>query len=104
MDAPQWARPGKDGGLTLAILARPGAKADQVVGVEQGRLKVKLKAPARDNLANEALIAFLSKLLGAPKSALEITAGHTARQKTIRVRSGITPDWSVVEQAAIEGS
>jgi hypothetical protein len=104
MNEPVWAKPGKDGGHALLILARPGAKTDQVVGVEEGRLKVKLKAPARDNLANEALIAFLSKLLGAPKSALEITAGHTARQKTIRVRPGTLPDWRGVEQAVIDGS
>ena len=95
-DHPPYASQGKDGNWRIQVLARPGAGKDVVDGVVEGRLKVKLQARAQNNQANEGLIAFLSKLLGLPKTALELAAGHTARKKTIRVSPGFSPDWSKV--------
>jgi hypothetical protein len=38
-----------------------------------------------DGFANEELIRFLADLLGVPGRAVEITAGHSGRQKTVRI-------------------
>lgn len=93
---PDFVSAGKDGGWRIQVLARPGSGRDALEEVVEGRLKVKLRAQAQDNQANEGLIAFLAKLLGLPKTALELAAGHTARKKTIRIRPGFSPDWSKV--------
>jgi uncharacterized protein len=39
--------------------------------------------------ANAAVIALLAKTLGLPKSSIAVTAGHTARLKTIRIDADV---------------
>ena len=99
MDAPSYAEAAKDGGYRVRLWVQPGAKQDAVQGVVDGRLKLKLRAPAVDNKANAALVLFLSKYWGLPRSALEISAGQTGRKKTIRVSPGYMPGWREMEQA-----
>jgi uncharacterized protein (TIGR00251 family) len=55
----------------------------------EGGLKIRLRAPAIENRANEALIAFLSELLKTPKSAVRIQSGEHARTKRVEIR-GVT--------------
>lgn len=52
-------------------------------------LKVRVAAPPVDGAANKALVAVLARTLGVARSAVEITAGQTARIKTVRI-NGIT--------------
>jgi uncharacterized protein (TIGR00251 family) len=53
--------------------------------MEDGSLKIRLTAPPVDGAANEALIAYLSKVLVVSKSSIEIVSGHTAREKRIKI-------------------
>jgi uncharacterized protein len=99
MDIPSYAEAAKDGGYRVRVWVQPGAKQDAATGVADGRLRVKLKAPAVDNKANAALVLFLSKLMGVPRNALEISAGQTGRKKTIRVAAGHIPGWGDMVQA-----
>jgi uncharacterized protein len=48
-------------------------------------LRVRVKAVPDRGKANQAVIALLGRLLGVPRSALTITAGETARLKTVLV-------------------
>jgi uncharacterized protein YggU (UPF0235/DUF167 family) len=48
-------------------------------------LRLRVAAAPDKGKANAAAIALLAKALGVPKSTLEITAGHTARLKTVDV-------------------
>ena len=48
-------------------------------------LKVRVRAAPSDGEANAAVIAFLAKALGAPRSAVRIVAGETARLKLVEV-------------------
>jgi len=93
---PAYVLSAKDGGWRLLVWAQPGAKQDGVVGEMDGRLKVKLRAPAVDNKANDCLLVFLAKLLELPKNGLELEAGQTNRRKTVRIRAGFTPAWSSI--------
>jgi uncharacterized protein (TIGR00251 family) len=54
-----------------------------------GALKVRLRAPAVEDRANEALVEFLAQLLKTPKSAVRILSGHRSRTKRIEIR-GVT--------------
>ena len=40
----------------LSIWAQPGAKEDEVAGLYQGCVKLRVKAPAVDNKANKAIM------------------------------------------------
>lgn len=97
---PAYAEQAKDGGYRILVWVQPGAKHDAVAGVVEGRLKIRLRAPAVDNKANDALVAFMAKYFGVPKSALELAAGHTGRKKTLRIRPGEQPDWAAPGSAA----
>ena len=43
-----------------------------------------------DGAANEELVRFLAALFGVPRRAVEITAGHAGRLKTVTV-TGVQP-------------
>lgn len=69
----------------FTVRVQPRASKDEIAGVMEGALKVRLRAPALENRANEALIAFLAGLLKTPKSAVRILAGERSRVKRIEV-------------------
>jgi uncharacterized protein (TIGR00251 family) len=46
-------------------------------------IKLCITAPPVDDKANTAVLAFLAKLFGLPKSALQIKTGRQARNKQI---------------------
>ena len=73
-------------GSALAVRVTPRASRNEIVELmEDGTIKVRLAAPPSDNEANEALIDFLSDVLGVPKSRLDIVAGASGRDKLISV-------------------
>jgi uncharacterized protein (TIGR00251 family) len=75
----------------LAIKAVPGASRDAVTGWHGDALKVKVRAPALDGRANDALCAFLADMLALPRRAVTLTHGEKSRQKLIRI-AGLTTE------------
>lgn len=69
----------------IVVYCQPGAKQTQLAGLHDGKPKIQLKAPPVDGEANKALIAFLSKLCGVPKSAVTIEMGTSGRIKRVEV-------------------
>jgi uncharacterized protein (TIGR00251 family) len=55
----------------------------------EGALKVRLRAPAVEDRANEALVEFLAQLLKTPRSAVRILSGERRRSKRMEIR-GVT--------------
>ncbi|MFC3220085.1 DUF167 domain-containing protein [Tianweitania populi] len=49
------------------------------------RLRIKVRAVAADNAANEAVCGLMAKWVGLPKSSVSIARGHTSRQKVIAI-------------------
>jgi len=78
-------------GLRLMVLIQPRASRNELVGIHDGRLKIRLKAPPVDGEANAELVAFLSKALALPKGAILLESGQTGRRKTLLL-SGLTPE------------
>ena len=68
---------------------QPRASKDEIAGVMDGALKVRLQAPALEDRANEALCEYLADLLKTPKAAVRILSGHRSRSKRVEVR-GVT--------------
>ena len=71
--------------IVFDVQVVPRASREKLGPVVGDRLKVQLTAPPVDGAANEALRAFIGKLLGVPKSRVEIVRGETSRKKTLRV-------------------
>ena len=74
--------------LSLALHVQPNARKNEIVGLHGDALKVKIAAPAADNEANTALVAFLSEMLGVQKSAIAIRHGATGRRKIVEITGG----------------
>jgi uncharacterized protein (TIGR00251 family) len=55
------------------------------MGVHNGALKVALTAPPVDGAANKALLEFLAKTLGVPKSGVSLVSGQASRSKVVQV-------------------
>jgi uncharacterized protein (TIGR00251 family) len=73
-------------GSALAVRITPRASSNEIAEVlDDGTIRVRLAAPPTDNEANEALIVYLSEILGVAKSQLEIVAGSDGRDKLISV-------------------
>lgn len=72
-------------GTLLAVRVVPGAKKDQIVGEENGRLKVRLQAPPVEGKANKALLKLLARRLSLKKAQLTLVAGEHARDKVIEL-------------------
>jgi len=72
-------------GTTLRVRVQPRAAKDELAGVRQGALVVRLKAPPVDGAANESLARFLGRALGVPPSAVRILRGTTGRDKLVAV-------------------
>ena len=72
-------------GLSFDIRVIPGASKNEVAGIQDGALKLRLTAPPVEDKANRACVKFLSGLLGLRRSALAITSGEKSRKKTVSV-------------------
>ncbi|HDQ04560.1 MAG TPA: YggU family protein [Deltaproteobacteria bacterium] len=73
-------------GFTFAIHVTPNASRNQITGFQDGALKIKITAQAREGEANAACIKFLSKFLSLPKKQIQIIAGEKSRQKIILIK------------------
>ena len=79
----------RDGAVIFAARVQPRASKDEIAGEMGGALKVRLRAPAVEDRANEALIDFLAGLLKTSRSAVSILSGERSRVKRIEIR-GVT--------------
>jgi uncharacterized protein len=79
----------RNGGIIIPVRVQPRASKDEIAGEVGGALKVRLRAPAVEGRANEALVEFLAQLLKTPRSAVRILSGERSRTKRIEIR-GVT--------------
>lgn len=72
-------------GIRITVQITPNAKKNEVIGVLDDALKIRLQAQPIEGKANEALFRYLSGLLDVPKSAVSIAHGHTSKRKIIDI-------------------
>jgi len=71
--------------IVLNLHIQPRASKNQVCGVQDNALKIRLTSPPVDGAANKLCREFLAELLDLPKSAVEIISGETSRHKRVRI-------------------
>lgn len=70
----------------LTVRVSPGAGRSAIVGrMADGRLKVRVGAPAEDGRANRALVELLAASLGVDRRAVRLVAGQGGRDKIVEV-------------------
>jgi len=75
----------REGAAIFSVRVQPRASKDEIAGEMAGALKVRLRAPALEDRANEALVEFLAGLLKTPKSAVRILSGERSRTKRVEI-------------------
>ena len=79
-------------GAAIAVRVTPRASRNEITEImNDGTIKIRLTASPVEGKANEALIAFLSKLLDLNVTRFEIVAGLTGREKLITIMD-ISPE------------
>jgi len=68
----------------LSVRVTPRASRNRLV-VDQGDVRIYVTAAPVDGEANAAVIEALAKAMRIGKSSLLVVAGHSSRQKTIRI-------------------
>ena len=79
----------RGGAVIVSVRVQPRASKDEIAGAMGGALKIRLRAPAVEDRANQALCEYLAELLKTPKAAVRILSGHHSRSKRVEVR-GVT--------------
>lgn len=69
----------------LGIKAIPNASRDEIGGWLGDLLKIKVRAPALEGRANDALCEFLAESLNLPARAITVLRGQTSRQKVLNI-------------------
>ena len=74
--------------LSLRVHVQPNARRSEVAGLHGDALRIRIAAPAVDNMANAELIDFLGETLSVPRSAIVIRHGATGRRKVVEITGG----------------
>ncbi len=70
---------------TIRIRVTPRAKRNEITGLQDGVLRVRVTAPPEGGRANEAVVELLAEALAVPRSRVAIVRGHRARSKVVEV-------------------
>ncbi len=71
--------------LIIKVKVEPRSSRPGIAGPYGDALKVRLSSPPVDGRANRELIEILSAEFGVHKKDVEIIAGHSARNKVVRL-------------------
>ena len=83
----------KSGDLLLRLKVQTRASTDKFSELLEDRIKLRIKAPAVDGKANEAIIKVLSKEFRTPKLHIQILSGHSSKKKLVKIQKpGRLPD------------
>jgi uncharacterized protein (TIGR00251 family) len=78
-------------GIVLNLHVQPRASKNEICGIQDNEIKIRLTSPPVDGAANKLCREFLADLLHVPKSSVEIISGEASRHKRVRI-TGNDPD------------
>jgi uncharacterized protein (TIGR00251 family) len=71
--------------LSVEVKVTPRASRDEIVGLRDGALAVRVTAPPVDDAANRAVIKLIAKRAGVARSRVRIARGARGRRKRIEI-------------------
>jgi len=69
----------------IQVLVKPNSKKNQIAGVDERGLHIKLKEKPQDGKANKALLVFLADVFNIPKKEVKLLRGEKYRIKQISI-------------------
>ncbi len=72
-------------GIQFSAAIQPRASKNEISGVMNGALKIRLTSPPVEGAANKACIKYLAKTLGISASRVDIVGGLTSKNKIIHI-------------------
>ena len=72
-------------GSTIVVQVKPGAKAPGIVLGPEGAVIVRVREPATEGRANDAVRAALASALGVPRTRVTLVRGAASRHKAFAV-------------------
>ena len=72
-------------GILIDLRLTPRGGRDGIDGLKLGRVQARVRAVPEDGRANAALVELVADEIGVPKSTVSVTAGKTARLKTLLI-------------------
>ncbi|MCP9841668.1 DUF167 domain-containing protein [Synechococcus sp. J7-Johnson] len=76
---------------SIALWIQPRSRRNEVVGMRDDAVVIRLTAPPVDGAANEALRSFVAERLGIAPSRVALVRGQSSRRKWIAVE-GLSVD------------
>ena len=86
---PDWLKP-VDDGVILSLHVQPRASKNEIIGVVEGALKIRLTSPPVEGAANKFCCEFIAKTCGVPKRDVSIVSGEKSRHKRLKI-FGVDP-------------
>ncbi len=74
-----------DNGIRFSAIIQPRSSKNEVTGVYNDALKIRLTSPPVDGEANKSCMRFFAKWLGISPSRVSIVQGFSSKNKTIEV-------------------
>lgn len=72
----------------IAVTVKANARQEAVEKISEENFVLRVKAPAKENKANQAVIKVLSEFFDLPKSRITIKQGLTCRNKVVWIDYG----------------
>lgn len=72
-------------GVVLQLWIHPRASKNELVGIQDGALKVRLTSPPVEGAANELCREYFAKLLGVSRRDVMLVAGERSRHKRLLI-------------------
>ena len=72
-------------GIRFSAVIQPRSTQNEILGVHNNSLKIRLTSPPVDGAANKTCIKFLAKSLGVSPSKIRIVAGLNNKNKIIEI-------------------
>lgn len=76
------------GAVRFSVRLQPRSSRNEIGGVQNGALRVRVTAPPVEGSANDALVQLLADNLDVPRRDVTIISGAASRNKTVEV-SGV---------------
>ncbi len=84
--------------LLLHLYIQPRASRNEICGLHESALKVRIKAPPVDGAANKMCLKFLAKSLNLSPKTLELVSGQSSRTKTVKITPVRPQDLAAIVQ------
>jgi uncharacterized protein (TIGR00251 family) len=70
---------------TIWVNVKPNARQESIEKISASEYTVRVRAPAREGQANEAVIALLAERFSRPKSSVRIVRGEKSKRKLVQI-------------------